>query len=172
MYSTGTMTSPIQAFGQMITGQGNACVQVGKALCTRLGIPYLEGREVEKLLGHRLSTTPKEEAIAQGLLPMRRFRLPSGDVLDTDEWPPQGDQLTEEVWTRDNWPDSFNDVGGAVAKLSAGVAAVYFHRQSLNLVLVAPDGTKVGIRSTAIMKFGVGLHQDVSALGTLQGVQA
>ena len=124
------------------------------ALCQILDIPHLKERESERLLGHRLREVEREEAIEQGLLPTRRFKFPDGRVVDQDEFPKlseNADQLTEEVWTQDHYPDSYNDILEAVQKLPHGVVAAYYHRGQLNLVLMSPTGEKVGIRRTAFL---------------------
>lgn len=121
-----------------------------RTLAANLGVPYLEEREGERLLGHRLKEVSREAAIEQGLFPTRRFRAPDGTVLETDEFPDMSyDQLTEEVWTKENWPSSYNSVQEALQKVPDGITAIYFHKPSLNLVLVAPGGELVGIRRTA-----------------------
>lgn len=161
------MTDAIKSFGAMLSGQGNICIQLGKALCHRLSVPYHEAREEERLLGHRLREVPAEEALKQGLLPTRRFKFPDGRVLDQEEFPPvdlQYDTLTEEVWSHDNTPDSYNDVTSAVQKCSHGITGVYYHRPSMNLVLVNAAGEKIGIRSTALVVPLVGLREDEARL--------
>lgn len=167
--------NPIQAFGQMLSGQGSICAQIGKALCYRLNIPYSEDREGEILLGHRLKETSLEEALEKGLLPTRRFKASDGRILDQDDFPtPINDyeQLTEEVWTRANWPDSFNDVSEAIQKCGDGITGAYFHRPSLNLVLLDKVGKKVGIRSTSLMIPMIGLKEEnVKLLGRLRRVE-
>ena len=142
----------IKDFFAMIGAIGGGCVAIGKALGQKLDVPYMEEREGEKLLGCKLKEGHEGE-----LFPTHRYRFPSGEILCTNEWPERlvkekAEQLTEEVWTKDNWHNSFNDVEGAVQKLPNGIVGVYFHRPSMNLVLVAPGGEKVGIRSTALRK--------------------
>jgi len=123
---------------------------MAKELAKRLGVPYLEGRQGERLLGHRLKEVSKEDAIKQGLFPTRRFRTPTGEILETNEFPPMDhEQLTEEVWTKENWPTSYNSIREAVRKVPHGITAMYFHMPSLNVVLVAPDGELIGIRRTS-----------------------
>lgn len=144
----------IEAFGHMLDGIRGGCKAVGKALATHLDVPYYEDRD-ERLLGHRLKTVPVEEALKQGLLSARQFRLPSGAILETNEWPdilfePGVEFLTEAVRTKDNYPDSYNNVLEAVQKLPHGITGVYFHVRSLNLVLLGPMGEKVGIRASTL----------------------
>jgi hypothetical protein len=120
-----------------------------RLLAERLGVPYLEERRGERRLGHRLKEVSDEEAIKQGLFPTRRFRSPTGEILETNEWPPTNyEQLTDEVWSRDNFPTSYNTIQEAVQKLPNGIKAMYFHLVSLTLVLVAPDGELVGVRKS------------------------
>lgn len=167
------MSSSIQAFLDMIEGIGGGCATIGRALAVRLNVPYHEDREGERLLGHRLREVPREEAIEQGLLSQRRYRLPGGDLCDTDEFLSGAEQLTEEVWTRDNWPTSYNDVPGAIGRLQHGIAGVYFHRPSMNLVLIDSMGEKVGIRSTKLTgPFGLqteAIREGLLMLGRLKG---
>jgi hypothetical protein len=119
---------------------------VARGLCAMLEVPFLDDRCDEHLQGHRLKEVKREEAIAQGLLPTRRFKFPDGRVVDQDEFPKMSedaDQLTEEVWSKDNWPDCYCTILEAVQKLPHGVTADllsrgaeehgYFHKHSLNL---------------------------------------
>jgi hypothetical protein len=121
-------------------------------LAKRLDVPYLVERDRERLLGHRLREISDEEALKQGLFPTRRFRSPTGEILETDEFPTMDhDQLTEEVWTRENWPtDPNNTVLEALQKVPRGITAMYYHMTTLNLVLVTPEGDLIGIRRTAL----------------------
>jgi hypothetical protein len=142
--------NPINAFGEMLEGKNKACKAVGLALCKRLDVPYLEGREEDRLLGHRLMTVPEEEALKGELLPTRQFKFASGEVLCTNEWPERifeedAEQLTEEVWTRENRPDVMGQASEMVRKLPDGIVGAYVHLQSMCLVLVCPTGLKVGI---------------------------
>ncbi len=182
------MSEGIKAFGAMLDGQGNGCITVGHALCARLGVPYLQERESERLLGHRRTKTLRGgfrkgamasmDELEGELLAEREFRFPNGELLRTNEWPKRlfeekAEQLSEEVWTKENWPDSFNDAKEAVAKLPNGITGVYYHRPSMNLVLVGPTGEKVGVRSTAIMTPMIGIDRDhVFALGALKKASA
>lgn len=150
----------LKSFFEMIAGQSLSCSGIGQALAIRLDVPYLEDRSGERMLGHRLKEVPEAEAIEKGLLLTRQFRFASGEILCTDEWPErlfkeENMQLTEEVWTKDNWPDSYNSVGDAVAKLPNGITGIYYHKPSMNLILVGPHGEKVGIRSTALVVMGI-----------------
>jgi len=167
----------IKAFGDMLLGQGNSCATIGKALASRLNVPYHEDRVGgSKLLGYRHSKRSnsgysrgpgaKEEDLEGSLLPTHEFKFPNGEILRTTEWPKRifeenAVQLTEEVWEQDPyWPDSFNDVLGAVQKLQHGITGVYHHGPSMNLVLLGPSGEKVGIRSTALSTPFIGLHRE------------
>jgi hypothetical protein len=138
---------PIKAFiGHIHTKPVNTF----RELAERMGVPYLEERRGERCLGHRLKDVSDEEAIKQGLFPTRRFRSPTGEILETNEWPPMNyEQLTDEVWTHDNFPTSYNSIQEAVQKLPNGIKAMYYHLVSLTLVLVAPDGELVGIRRSS-----------------------
>jgi hypothetical protein len=168
--------SAIKAFGAMLEGQRGICAQIGKALCQRLDVPYLEDREAEKFLGHRYTkeslkgTTGGNEGDVEGpLLPTREFRFPNGELLQTNEWPKRlfdehAEQLTEEVWTHDNWPDSYNDVQKALQKCAHGITGVYFHWPSMNLVLLNASGEKVGIRSSALVIPLIGLNKENAIL--------
>lgn len=163
--------SIFKAFGAMIQATGNGCQHIGKALAQRVGVPYHEDREVERMLGHRLLSVPKEEAIKQGLLPTRQFQLPDGTVVAEKDvpahWFNEAKQLTDEVWTKDNWPDNCNDVNGAIQKLTHGITGVYYHRPSMNLVLLGPMGEKVGIRATTLIG-PQGLMRDAGRFGLLK----
>ena len=121
-------------------------------LAKRIGVPYLVERDYERLLGHRLKDVPEEEAIKQGLFQTRRFRSPTGEILETDKYLTMDhEQLTEEVWTRDNWPtDPNNSVLEALQKVPHGIIAIYYHRTCLNIVLVTPERELIGIRRTAL----------------------
>jgi hypothetical protein len=163
------MSSSIQAFLSMIEGIGGGCATIGRALAVRLNVPYHEDREGERLLGHRLKEVPLGVAIE--LLPSQRYRLSNGDV--SQRYESGAEQLTEEVWTRDNWPTSYNDVPGAIRKLQHGIAGVYYHRPSMNLVLIDTMGEKVGIRSTKLTgPFGLqdeAILEGLKMLGRLKG---
>lgn len=143
----------IQGFFAMLQGQNQSVTSLGRSLATRLGVPYVAERESEKLLGHCYRDASREEALKQGLFPTRRFKKRcDGSILETDDWPSplrEFDQLTAEVWTRDNWPDNVNDVAGALGRCTTGITAVYYHRPSMCLVVIGASGEKVGIRSTA-----------------------
>lgn len=177
----------IKAFGEMLNGIGGGVTTLGRALAAHLGVPYLEKREGERLLGHYLIDPAqrytrllpdrekiRDEAVQQGnLLPTRRFRMPNGEILDADTCPDmKAEQLTEEAWSRDNWPTSCNDVEGALGRLQYGITGVYYHRPSMNLVLVDPAGERVGIRSTALTgPFGLKTEKnlkEIRALGRLK----
>jgi len=120
-------------------------------LAKRLGVPYLKERNREMLLGHKLIGITRDEAIKQGLLPTRRFRSPTGKILETNKFPTMDyEQLTDEVWTRNNFPTSNNSVLEALQKVPNGIIALYWHMTSLNIVLVSPYGDLVGIRRTAL----------------------
>jgi hypothetical protein len=179
------MSSGIRAFGAMLDGTGNILVTVGKALALRCQVPYHENREVEKLMGHRRTKIlmggirkgpggPSEDELEGPLLSTREFRFPTGELLQTNEWPKRifdehAEQLTEEVWTHDHGPDSHNDVQEAVQKCAHGITGVYYHRPSMNLVLVSASGKKIGIRSTALVIPLIGLKQaDARLLGRLK----
>jgi hypothetical protein len=179
------MSSGIKAFGAMLDGTGNILVTLGKALALRCQVSYHEDRESEKLLGHRRTKILKggirsgpggvgEDELEGPLLPTREFRFPTGELLQTNEWPKRifvehAEQLTEEVWTNDHSPDSHNDIQEAVQKCTHGITGVYYHRASMNLVLVSASGKKVGIRSTALVTPLVGLKEaDARLLGRLK----
>jgi len=134
---------------------------IGRALCALLEVPYYEDRESEKLLGHRRvrqealeGSSPvhgarSENTLEEPLLPTREFLLPDGSILCTNVWsevPADAKQLTEEVWTRDNYPDSYNSIPEAVSKLQHGVKGGYYHKSQANLVLISGTDEKVGIR--------------------------
>jgi len=57
------------------------------------------------------------------------------------------DREVDAVWE----PDSYNSVEEAVRKLPHGITGTYFHRRSMNLVLLGPLDEKVGIRSTSFL---------------------
>lgn len=170
----------IKAFGAMLEGQGHGCSAIGKALAAGVGVPYHTERESERCLGHRLlnghpeSNRKRDDDVEY--LPRPLYRL-GADVVETVSGDPPSvdgrfhdvEQLTEEVWTRDNWPDSCNSVALAVAKLLEGIIGVYYHRPSMNLVLVGPQGEKVGIRSTALVAMGEILRAQCEPLGRLRG---
>jgi hypothetical protein len=110
--------SGIDAFGDMIENMGAGCRGLGQTLAEMIDVPYQHGRETDAFLGHRLKEVPREDAIAQGLLllPLRRFRR-GDEVIDIEGFPPAietWELLTEEVWSKDNWPDSFNEPVEAV----------------------------------------------------------
>jgi hypothetical protein len=134
-------------------------------LAKRIGVPYLAERDHERLLGHRLKEVPQEEAIKQGLFPTRRFRSPTGEILETDEFPTMDhEQLTDEVWTHENWPtDPNNTVLEALQKVPHGIIAIYYHMTCLNLVLVTPERELIGIRRTALYD-----RNEVQALNRLK----
>lgn len=152
----------IDGFIQMIQGLGAGCEGLGRGLAQHVGVPFYEDRR-ERMLGHCLREKVgvyRRRSLAEidvsELLPTRQFRFKSGEVLCTNDWPSrlfeeENEQLTEEVWTYDHWPDSYNDVEGAVAKLSKGITGVYWHASSLNLVLLGAQGERVGIRSVDLM---------------------
>lgn len=153
----------IDAFCDLLKGMGSGCRGIGRAIAGMIEVPYREERESDAFLGHRLKEIPQDEALARGLLlPLRRFRR-GEEVLDIEGFPPVNedwDQLTEEVWSKGNWPDSFNDPVEAVNRLPDGVAAIYYHGPSMNLVLVGARGEKVGIRSTSLARPGRGLNAE------------
>lgn len=162
------MSEGIKAFGDMIAGVSGGCRTIGKALATHLGVPYYEDREKECLLGHRL----KAEGDSSPLLPTRRFRLPDGATLDTQEFPPvdaDAEQLTEEVWSRNHRPDVIGDAMDALRAAPAGIIGIYMHMPTLCLVVIDPSGKKIGIRSTALQgPFGV-LSPEILRNWTLMG---
>lgn len=155
---------------------GTILVALGKALAHRCQVPYHEDRETEKLLGHRLtkvpvegSTTGSRDASANDddapLLPTRVFCFPNGELLHTNEWPKRlfdehAVQITEEVWTHENWPDSYNNVQDALQKCAHGITGVYYHKPSMNLVILNVTGEKVGIRSSSLVIPFVGLKKE------------
>lgn len=139
---------------------------IGKALCKLLDVPYYEDRGIEQLLGHRymrkdilegnsrIYGSSTDDRLEGPLLSMREFLLVNGDILRTNDWkliPSDAKQLTEEVWTRDDYPDSYNNIVEAVNKLSYGITGAYYHKSQANLVLLSPTGEKVGIRKTQFM---------------------
>jgi len=140
---------------------------VARGLCALLDVPYHEDRETERLLGHRrmrqqtledrsrIYGAPDNDDRLEGpLLPTRLFRMPDGQELAQDEFPPLdsgAEQLTEEVWTRDHYPDSYNGILEAVTKLPHGVTGGYYHRGQMMLVLISPTGERVGIRRAEFM---------------------
>ena len=73
------------------------------------------------------------------------------------------------MWTREYWPDSVNGVQGAIEKVASGVAEIYYHAKSMNLVLVDGTGQKVGIRAVDIMQFE---KDELPELLTLEGAPA
>lgn len=137
-------------------------------IAKRLEIPWLESRKGELLLGHRLKEISREEAIKAGLLPTRRFRLVGGLTVDQDEFPPLEqieEQLTEEVWTRGNWPSVLLSIPEAIQRVPNGVIGMYYHVPSLCVVLVAPDRSLIGIRRTSFS-----ISYELQALNTLKRV--
>lgn len=152
----------IKAFGDLLTGLGRGAEGIGRHLAQRLDVPFYEDRD-ERLLGHCLKEDLRrfQELRDKGMLdaselfPTRRFRFATGEILCTNKWPDrlfkeENEQLTEEVWSHDHWPDSCNDIDGAIDKLPSGVTGIYWHAPSLNLILVGPGGVKVGIRSVCL----------------------
>ena len=84
-------------------------------IAIRLGIDYCEDREVEHM-------------IAKG-----KWIEANGDK----RW-------DNEKWSKNNWPESYNNVEGAFTKVGR-IQALWYHMPSLNLVLY--DGKqKAGIR--------------------------
>lgn len=155
----------IEGFGKLIAGFGTGATGVGRSLADRLGVPFYEDR-TERCLGCYLQEEKnvwrtRSLEPGQTLLPGHLYRY--GDsVVDEAEmrrrWSAGAfpdEQLTEEAWTHDHWPDTSNDIPEAVAKLSKGVTGIYYHGASMNLVLLGADGARVGIRVTAFMRPGV-----------------
>jgi hypothetical protein len=146
-------------FLKLVKQHGGVC----RALCAMLEVPYHEDREDEQLLGHRRvrqvvleDTSHTLGASSEGdlegpLLPAREFLLPDGEILRTNIWsevPSEAKQLTDEVWTKDHYPDSTNSIQEAVSKLQHGIKGGYYHKSQANLVLISATDEKVGIRRT------------------------
>jgi hypothetical protein len=146
---------PARALATRLATHGPACVLMAKALAERLGIPYHEDRLVERMMGYRLKATPNAP-----LLDGHRYKY-NGAVHEA--WPidpatskpaemHEVEFLTEEVWTRDHWPNTADDVAAAVARLPDGkITGLYYHGPSMTIVLLHPGGLKVGIRAGSII---------------------
>jgi hypothetical protein len=128
---------------------------LAKTLAQTIGVPYYEDRIVERCLGYRLRSAPEEP-----LLDGPRYRY-EGETLKA--WPidpstgkavplPRVEFLTEEVWSRDHWPHTAGTVSEALGNLPDGeIEGLYYHGPSMCLVLLSPEGHKVGIRATALL---------------------
>lgn len=118
------------------------------AVATRLGIPYEHERETERVVNvrHEGKWVPIDDKGGGGTT-----------------WDSGKDH------SHDNYPDSFNDVPGALAKIHRPVA-MWYHNPSMNLVILDESGAKVGIRSTCLRIFLIGMHTgNVQAL--IEGLQ-
>ncbi len=102
-------------------------------VATRLGIPYEHERESERVVNvrHEGKWVPNEHG---------------GEVWDSGK-----DR------SHDNYSDSCNDVPGALVKIHRPVA-MWYHNPSMCLVILDESGVKVGIRSTCLRIFLIGLH--------------
>jgi hypothetical protein len=128
---------------------------LAKTLAQTIGVPCYEDRIVERFLGYRLRSAPEEP-----LLDSPRYGY-QGETLEA--WPtdsetgkaipiPRVEFLTEEVWSRDHWPNTAGTVTEALAELPEGeVEGIYYHGPSMCLVLLSPEGHKVGIRATSLL---------------------
>jgi len=141
--------------------------EIGRVIAESIGVPFREDCK-ERLLGYRYAERAEKfievtKEMKAELLPKRRF-LVDGDVVESDDQPPNSEWLTEGVWSRDHWPDSFNGIREAVDKVEGGVAEIYYHYASMNLVLVDATGQKIGIRSVDIMQFETELISELFKL--------
>lgn len=142
-----------------------------------IGVPYYEDRIVERLLGHRPRGLTREQASQVPFMEKPQYRY-EGQVIEV--WPvdkngialPMNDVefLTEEVWSRDYWPNTADDIPTAVRQLPDGkVVGIYYHGPSMCLVLLHPGGMKLGIRATKIIHPKLGVDKDaVAALAKLK----
>lgn len=178
------MSDPhLKAVGSLIAGQGNGIAAVGKALALRLDVPYHEDREGSgKIIGFQRRVNPMGPGSwSQGpgsggemegpVLDIHEWQMPNGSIVPSNN-PPSSDaiQLTGEVWELDSYgPDSYNDVEEAIQKCHGGITGVYWHSRSMNLVLLSASGEAVGIRSTALAVFGLGIKiEPAKLLGKLK----
>ncbi len=165
-----------RAISTALVGYGPGCQLLGRELAKKIGVPYYEERLVERFLGHRLVGAPKEANQAYLAKPQYRY---AGVMTET--WPLHPETglaipmhevqlLTEEVWGRDYWPNTADDVPTAVRHLPDGkLSGMYYHGPSMCLVLLHPDGMKVGIRATTILHPKLGVDKAaVAALGRLK----
>ena len=135
----------VRAFLEAIGQQNFDLKKFFVIVATRLGIPYEHERESERLLQtrHEGKWVPGEHG---------------GQVWDSGK-----------DHSHDNYPDSFNDVPGALVKIHHPVA-MWYHNPSMNLVILDDSGAKVGIRSTCLRIFLIGMHTgNVQAL--IEGLQ-
>jgi hypothetical protein len=168
--------SRTKALANMVSGHGNACIMLAKTFATTIGVPYYEDRITERFLGHRLLSWGKEQ---HGLLekPLYRHKKAPDDAEPQETWPndpitqtpaPMSDVhfLTEEVWSRDHWPNTSDDPAGAMKRLQDGrITGMYYHGPSMSIVLLHPGGLKIGVRATSIIHHRLG--PDKTALAAL-----
>jgi hypothetical protein len=162
------------ALAASLAGQGPGCILLGKTLAKKIGVPYYEDRMIERFLGHRRKGSEQELFLES---PRYRYK---GEIIE--EWPmaPDGravpmnevEYLTEEVWSREYWPNTADEVPVAIKRLPDGkVTGIYYHGPSMCLVLLHPGGLKVGIRATSIIHPILGLDKvAVAAIGKLKAV--
>ncbi len=159
-----------KAIAGALAAHGPACQLLGKEIAKKIGVPYYEERIVERFLGHRLKG--KEAPFLDK--PLYRF-----EGVETEEWPMRDGKaidmrfvefLTEEVWAREHWPNTADNIPDAVARLpDAKVTGIYYHGPSMCLVLMHPGGLKVGIRATTVLNPKLGVDKKgVGALGKLK----
>lgn len=144
-----------QAIALKAQGVGPACQLMCRVLAQKVGVPYHEDRLVERFLGHRFRDKP-ETPFVDG--PRYGYQ---GEVLEA--WPNNPETgkpaamhevqfLTEEVWSRDFWPNTADDVAVAVNRLPDGqITGLYYHGPSMTIVLLHPGGVKVGIRALSLI---------------------
>jgi len=164
-------TGTLKDFAGFIQASQGGSQEIGRAIAESIGVPFLSRKE--RLLGHRYAERAEKfievtEQMQEELLPKRHF-LVDGDVVESDDRPPNSEQLTEGVWSRDHWPDSFNGIREAVKKVEGGIAEIYYHYASMNLVLVDATGQKIGIRSVDIMQFETELIPELFKLESSTG---
>jgi hypothetical protein len=157
-----------QALAQRLQKEGPICQDLAKTLAQRIGVPNHEDRLSERLIGYRWRTDPK--------LPLTEKHVYGyEDVMYEDVWPMDPETgkpaemhrvawLTEEVWSRDHWPHTADEPAVAIDRLPDGqVMGLYYHGPSMCLVLLRPDGMRVGIRATTVIHPKLGIDKPTIA---------
>ena len=162
-----------KALAIKLAAYGPACQLLARTVAQKIGVPYYEDRIVERFLGHRLKEKKDAPFVEK---PLYRH---NGEVVEV--WPTnpetgkplamhQAEVITEEVWARDHWPNTADDVPHGIARLPDGkVAGIYYHGPTMCLVLLHPGGLKIGIRAGSIIDVKMGVDRvAMAALSNLK----
>ncbi len=135
-----------KAFLNMMSSHNNGLCQALKVMAGYLGIPYLEGRENERVLRKRHE----------------------GKWVDKEgggSWYDTGVDYAEE-----NYPDSRHTVESALRVMTRPVF-MWYHNRSMNLVIEDSTGRRFGVASNKLSVPLVGLNKE--AFSTLvKGLRA